>query len=353
VPRHPFLPGQPPAVAYVDDAVVTHRHGRLPTSSSSQPSLMAAMLAQLDVRPGHRVLEVGTGTGWNAALLAALGAAVTTIEIQPEVAAAAREALAATGWDEVEVVTGDGGLGHADRAPYDRIVVTAGAWELAPAWLEQLADGGVLVVPLRVNGSSVSVAYRKAGQALAATGALHCGFMPLQGAHGRVFRWPLNGGDWLSADVELTDGERGWLSTCLSDGDGEETAASGDEMLDRLLWLGLQGRPIVQVFPTALAGPRRWSLAVLGPERSALAFDFAEPRAPVVTGVRACGGRGALDAVASALADWRAAGAPGPERLRGRVAAGNGLGPLPAPAGGRFAFARGAHRHELWFAGDG
>ena len=97
VPRHLFLPGVPLDAVYADDAVVTRDDGGVPTSSSSQPSLMARMLDQLQVEPGHRVLEVGTGTGYNAALLAALGAAVTTVELQPEVAAAAVEHLRAAG----------------------------------------------------------------------------------------------------------------------------------------------------------------------------------------------------------------------------------------------------------------
>ena len=93
MPRHHFLPGVPLDVAYTDDAIVTHDEGGVPTSSSSQPSLMARMLEQLELGPGDRVLEIGAGTGYNAALMAELGAAVTTVELQPEVAAAASEHL--------------------------------------------------------------------------------------------------------------------------------------------------------------------------------------------------------------------------------------------------------------------
>src|SRR5215204_7022342 len=107
VPRHQFLPEVPLEVIYSDDAVVTHDEGGVPTSSSSQPSLMARMLDQLDVAPGRSVLEIGAGTGYNAALLAALGADVTSVELQPEVADAAREHLAAAGL-AARVVTGDG-----------------------------------------------------------------------------------------------------------------------------------------------------------------------------------------------------------------------------------------------------
>ena len=108
VPREAFLPGVEPAAAYADDAVVT-RTGPdgLPTSSSSQPSLMAAMLARLDVRPGDRVLEIGAGTGFNAALLADLAGPegrVTAVDIQPEVAEAAAANLRAAGVEGVDVV---------------------------------------------------------------------------------------------------------------------------------------------------------------------------------------------------------------------------------------------------------
>ena len=102
--------------------------GRAFTSSSSMPSLVFSMLADLDVHSGHRVLEIGAGTGWNAALLAhRVGAEnVVSVEVDPDVARSAREALCGAGYGAVEVVTGDGLRGYPPRAPYDRVTATCG-----------------------------------------------------------------------------------------------------------------------------------------------------------------------------------------------------------------------------------
>lgn len=188
VPRHLFVPGVPVDEAYANQAVITKRDaGGQPISSASQPSIVAVMLEQLDVRPGHRVLEVGAGTGYHAALLRRLvGArgAVTSIDIDPELADQARRALGATGYGDVHVITGDGGLGHEANAPYDRIVITAGAWDVPPAWWEQLSEGGRLVVPLRWRGHTRSVAFDHHGAYMLSRSAERCGFLPMRGSDG-------------------------------------------------------------------------------------------------------------------------------------------------------------------------
>ncbi|PYC85479.1 protein-L-isoaspartate(D-aspartate) O-methyltransferase [Streptomyces tateyamensis] len=122
--------------------------GRVPTSSASQPTLVYSMLLDLDVLSGMRVLEIGTGTGWNAALLSCrLGDAnVTTVEVDPEVSARARAALKASGYTP-EVVCADGSLGWLASAPYDRIIVTCGVREIPPAWLSQTRVGGLILAP--------------------------------------------------------------------------------------------------------------------------------------------------------------------------------------------------------------
>ncbi|MEO3750347.1 methyltransferase domain-containing protein [Streptomyces sp. B6B3] len=129
--------------------------GETPTSSASAPPLVAAMLADLDVCPGMRVLEIGTGTGWNAALLAhRLGDDnVVTVEVDPEVAADARRALAKAGRRPL-VVTGDGALGVPDGAPYDRVIATCGMRRIPAEWLRQLRPGGVILAPWGTSYSS-------------------------------------------------------------------------------------------------------------------------------------------------------------------------------------------------------
>ena len=141
------------SVVYQDRALVTQLDQRgNPASSSSQPSAMAQMLAELDVQPGEQVLEIGTGTGYNAGLLAYLTGdphLVTSIEIDHHVAWQAQEALSQVLGPGVLVHTGNGLEGYAPRAPYDRLIAT-GSYPFVPfAWLEQLKPGGVLVMNLR------------------------------------------------------------------------------------------------------------------------------------------------------------------------------------------------------------
>jgi protein-L-isoaspartate(D-aspartate) O-methyltransferase len=188
VPRHMFLPGIPVQDAYTDQIVITKRDNLgTPLVSASQPTVIAIMLEQLEAEPGHRVLEVGTGTGYHAALLRELVGAhgeVTTIDIDPDAAEQARTRLAAAGYHDVHVVAGDGALGDKTRAPFDRIIVTAGAWDLTPAWWEQLADDGRIVVPLRWRGLTRTTALDYRGDHLVSRSMTMCGFIPMQGGDG-------------------------------------------------------------------------------------------------------------------------------------------------------------------------
>jgi protein-L-isoaspartate(D-aspartate) O-methyltransferase len=185
VPRHFFVPDVSVEEAYEDRAITTKYANGRPSSSASQPSIVARMLGQLQVEPGHSVLEIGSGTGYNAALLARLAGEtgrVVTVDIAPDLVETARDRLTQAGMAQVEVVCGDGADGWAERAPYDRIVVTAGSSDLAPAWWDQLAQSGCLVVPLSLAGVQQCVAFAWADGHLESESVCDCGFMPLHGA---------------------------------------------------------------------------------------------------------------------------------------------------------------------------
>lgn len=189
VPRHLFLPGTPLPSAYANDVVVAKRDSSsVPISSASQPSMVARMLEQLQIAPGMRILEIGAGTGYNAALLARLAGPdghVTTVDVDADLVARASGALAGAGFPDVCVVQADGALGYPGGAPYDRVVATVGAWDLPLAWLDQLAPDGRLVVPLRLRGSVTrSIAFERDKPAVdrwCSVASEMCSFMPLRG----------------------------------------------------------------------------------------------------------------------------------------------------------------------------
>jgi protein-L-isoaspartate(D-aspartate) O-methyltransferase len=193
VPRHLFLPHLPPEDAYLDGAIVTKRDADgQPISSSSQPAIMAIMLDQLTLVPGQRVLEIGAGTGYNAALMRHIvgpSGAVVSVDIEADLVDRAREHLASAGYPDVTVVAADGADGYPAGAPYDRVIATVGVSDLAPAWLHQAGPGARIVVPLDVRGSQLAVAFGRAGSAEPGSGGhwvsrsiAPCGFMRMRGS---------------------------------------------------------------------------------------------------------------------------------------------------------------------------
>lgn len=145
--------------------------GRSPTSSNSMPTMVFSMLEVLSVERGNRVLEIGTGTGWNAALLSyRLGPEnVVTVEVDPAVAEEARRRLAAAGLDPLSVVT-DGAQGHPDGAPYDRVIATCGISTVPYAWIEQAVEGAVIVAPWGPPYGGQGVVRLRVGEGGVATG---------------------------------------------------------------------------------------------------------------------------------------------------------------------------------------
>jgi protein-L-isoaspartate(D-aspartate) O-methyltransferase len=185
VPRHLFLTEVPSERAYADRAVtIKYNREGVPISSASQPAIVAQMLEQLNVGEGDRVLEIGTATGYNAALLAHLvgpSGLVVSIEIEEDLAERARQSLTETGYQHVKVVRADGRVGFPESAPYNRIIVTAGARQVAPAWIGQLAEGGRIVVPLvNVHGDGMAVMFEMTEGVLESRSGRPCGFVPLR-----------------------------------------------------------------------------------------------------------------------------------------------------------------------------
>lgn len=195
VPREHFIPEVAAEkgleAVYRDQAFVTSKDQRdRPLSSSSQPALMAKMLELLDVQPGQRVLEVGAGTGYNAAVLAQLvgdQGTVTSIDVDAAIAGQARRMLKKAGY-RVSVVTGDGRRGWPESAPYDRIIATACADGMPRSWLEQLRDGGLLELPLRLDPDPAAIqlipVLQRRGEHLDSIDLTWGGFMPMHGGDG-------------------------------------------------------------------------------------------------------------------------------------------------------------------------
>jgi len=264
VPRHVFVPEIGPAAAYRDEALVIKcGPDGLPVSSSSQPAMMAIMLDQLGLQRGHRVLEIGTGSGYNAAVMSAVvgpDGEVVTMDIDPQLVARARASLLAAGAKAVTVRCADGGYGDPDGAPYDRVIVTAGAWDIAPAWLGQLAPGGRLVLPLSVRGIQLSVGLEQTSRGWwLSTSACRCGFVRMLGAFAGPEEVIRLDEPWAMV-CQVSDGNPvhgGALAAALSGEASDEPVpvvlASIAELADLDLWLTMSAGSLDRL--TVLAAP--------------------------------------------------------------------------------------------------
>ena len=174
VPRHEFAPERCRDQAYEDHPLPIGQGQTI-----SQPYMVARMLESLALSPGDKVLEVGTGSGYLTALLAELAAQVFSVERHPELAEAARELLGRMGYTNVRVIVGDGSQGLAEGSRYDAIIVSAAAPEVPPALLEQLAEGGRMIIPVGPSDSQqLQLIHVEMGQPRTALREL-CRFVPL------------------------------------------------------------------------------------------------------------------------------------------------------------------------------
>ena len=181
VPRHEFVPS-----AYVNAA---YEDRPLPIGESetiSQPYIVAVMTQASRVEAGDRALEIGAGAGYQAAVLAYLGAKVYTVERNAKLAQAARERLKRLGYENVEVITGDGSEGYAPAAPYQVILVTAAAPRVPETLLDQLAEAGRLVIPVGDLHHQTLFVITRRGNEFSQEALDPCQFVPLIGKHG----WP-------------------------------------------------------------------------------------------------------------------------------------------------------------------
>ena len=179
VPRHEFVPPQLQQVAYSDEPL-----GIGGGQTISQPYMVASMSAALRLKGSEKVLEIGTGSGYQAALLSLLAREVYTIEVRPELAKSASERLDLLGFHNVHVHSGDGTLGLKELAPYDAILVAAAAPALPEPLLEQLADGGRMILPIGPGEHQHLVLVTRHGKDSESERRESCRFVPLLGRYG-------------------------------------------------------------------------------------------------------------------------------------------------------------------------
>jgi protein-L-isoaspartate(D-aspartate) O-methyltransferase len=334
VPRHLFLPQVPAQTAYQDEAIVTKLDGDgVPISSSSQPTIMALMLDQLSLAPGQRVLEIGAGTGYNAALMSRLvgpSGHVVSVDIDQDLVDQARLNLANAGYPQVSVVRGDGADGHAIRAPYDRVIATVGVWDLAPAWLDQLAPDGRIVVPLDLGGLQRSVALERADGHWVSRSVVPCGFMRLRGAFAGPERLHQLGGGLSLVLPDGGDIDQTALLTALAQPPSRVptgvTATPRDLFFGVGLWLTINGLswcvlsapvPGPLPFPLVRVQELGYTAGIIASDGLAVLANEPGPDSANVINVLGYGPAG--EQLATRLAGharaWVAAGQPGSNRL--------------------------------------
>jgi protein-L-isoaspartate(D-aspartate) O-methyltransferase len=185
VPRHEFVPEQFRADAYADKPLPIGEGQTI-----SQPFMVGAMTEALELTGAERVLEIGTGSGYQSAVLSLLAHEVISIESHTSLAFAAQERLGRLGYANVHIHNGDGSLGFAEAAPYDAILITAAAPEIPPLLASQLSEGGRLVIPVGSQENQELLQARKDGGTLHSRVLFDCRFVPLLGRYG----WSRPGG---------------------------------------------------------------------------------------------------------------------------------------------------------------
>ena len=357
VPRQLFLPGVTLERIYSDQAIPTKVENDQVVSSSSQPGMMAIMLEQLDLRAGDNVLEIGAGTGYNAALMAYLvgdGGRVTSLEIDPDLAKSASNHLEEAGFGQVQVIGTDGVNGYEANGPYDRIILTVGGWDILPDWISQLKPDGRILLPLSINGPQISAVFRRQGDCLTTVSTAPCGFMRMRGQseepqssfqlgpepgllleingmHPDVdveaaYRWLTGPAQNYQTGVRVTVREA-WSSLGLWHALHESYRCflvAQHAVVDREIvpyLFGGDGDARVRV---AMAHVGQQGIAALAPPPDqpaplARAAVTGQPPPPFEIYVRSFGHRSAAERLLSLVRSWEQAGRPGTEGLRVRA----------------------------------
>jgi protein-L-isoaspartate(D-aspartate) O-methyltransferase len=264
IPHDPERPSSEQlTLIYSDTALATRVTNGMPTSSTSEPSLVAEMLELLDLSEGMKVLEIGTGTGYNAALMAEIVGdqrLVTTVDVMGDVVDQARRLLAIAGYPRIRVLAGDGFEGHAEQAPYDRVAVTVGCSDLSPHWAGQLSERGIMLVPLEHAGGHPLHVIRKENGTLRGHVAKWTMFIPVRGPLHIAGMWALG---VVRPESPGEVHERAPWPGFGAAGPLASLGGSSADEIDFLFFLGLHDRGACQA-PQGVAlsnGPAGWAVA--------------------------------------------------------------------------------------------
>lgn len=359
VPRHLFLPDVLLEKAYADEALPIKRDSSgVVLSSSSQPSMMALMLRQLRLRPGDNVLEIGAGTGYNAAVMQQLigdSGNVTAIELDNELARHALDHLQRAGMGAVQIVHADGAMGYAPRASYDRIIATVGIWDVPEAWVRQLKPNGILVAPIWVDGFQVSAAFTVQDDGtLFSSVNLPCGFIHLRGiAAGPMVYMRVGSTALMLSSNAVDELDSAALQMLLSD--DAETVHLNLSLKSSEYWHGFLPFLILNI-------PEGFVFAVYSVDDDQQVYGLSGHGFALMAQGSACfvpyqgqgeshcfGGADAFLALQDSMEAWDAQGRPGSRKLRLRLIP--KIGAVPAVAEGKI-YPRHDHYLHVWFAAE-
>ncbi|GAC1356467.1 MAG: hypothetical protein NVSMB31_17120 [Vulcanimicrobiaceae bacterium] len=333
VPRHLFTASSPIEVAYDDRVIRLKEQDGVLISSLSQPAMIVEMLQQLDVHPGHRVLEIGTGSGYTTALLAELSGPsglVVSIDLEADLVAQAVDCFDALGYEHICAFAGDGAAGDLSRAPFDRILLTVCVNDIEPGWWDQISTGGRMVLPLSFNGVQKSIAFAEEQGTLVSRSSIDCGFVMLRGASQRPATYRLSEEPeiFLSAEGATVIDQAAILARlCAEEPLVQQVKgqyATRDVYAGAMLWLALHDDRFCrleinsQTMPPvpALLSPVNGNCLTIGlcsaDSIALLGFEHrAAPQLPVLYVAQYGPDTALRDRLQELLAQWDTAGRPG------------------------------------------